>query len=59
MAKGMTSWCSDTPVPDVTQLTRDDLLNTWVANRANTLGRMAAEELMKREYAERKLKETT
>lgn len=58
MAK-VSSWLETESVPDVTRLDRDDLLNTWAANRGNTLGRMAAEELAKREYAERKLKGTT
>jgi len=53
------SWLETTPVPDVTRLDRDALLDTWAANRSNTIGRMAAEELAKREYAERKLKEKT
>jgi len=50
------SWLDPTPVPDVVTLNQDELLDVWAANRQNTLGRMAAEEGMKRLYNERKEK---
>jgi hypothetical protein len=47
-------WLSDKPSPDVTRLTHDELLDVWIANRNSLIGAMAADEMMKRLFTNRK-----
>lgn len=55
MAK-VSSWLESEPAPNVTQLTQDELLDLWMSNRNTMIGRVAAEELARRLYADRKMK---
>lgn len=45
------------PVNILAERSQDDLLDLWAANRNNLSGLLAADEVMRRLYAERKLKE--
>jgi hypothetical protein len=51
-------WLSDKPTPNVTRLERGELLDLWASNRNSLIGAMAADEMMKRLYTDRKTRET-
>lgn len=44
------------PVNILAERTQDELLDLWAANRNNLSGLLAADEVMRRFYAERKAK---
>lgn len=48
-------WLDNTPISPVTELTTDQLLDAWASHRNDTYGVMAAEEIMRRLWAEREL----
>jgi len=51
-------WLDDKPAPDVQTLDQRELFDTWVANRNNLLGHVAADEIAKRAYTTFKAQET-
>jgi hypothetical protein len=51
-------WLDDKPAPDVQTLDQRELFDTWVANRNNLLGPVAADEIAKRAFTTFKAQET-
>lgn len=47
------------PVNILADRSQDDLLDIWAANRNNLSGLLAADEVMRRLYAERRVKKET